>query len=125
MSSLQIGTLHMPCFYVGICGYPCVDSVQDLVESISVMNDSNNDWFLVAPDFTDYMRAQASACPSLPFLCSCLNPASKALLLCGPQHPLQTLRASFMQGSLQKLCSCISCTYCTRNLLIRYGRQLS
>ncbi|KAK9916350.1 hypothetical protein WJX75_001605 [Coccomyxa subellipsoidea] len=31
---------------------------KDLVESISVMNDSNNDWFLVAPDFTDYMRAQ-------------------------------------------------------------------
>ncbi len=37
----------------------CVGAVQDLVESVSVMNDSNNDWFLVAPDFTDYMRAQA------------------------------------------------------------------
>lgn len=31
---------------------------QDLVESVSVMNDKNNDWFLVAPDFTDYLRAQ-------------------------------------------------------------------
>ena len=43
--------------------------VQDLVESVSVMNDHNNDWFLVAPDFTDYMRAQA-----------CPHPCSTALL---------------------------------------------
>jgi hypothetical protein len=30
---------------------------QDLVESVSDMSKAN-DWFLVAPDFTDYMRAQ-------------------------------------------------------------------
>ena len=29
---------------------------QDLVESVSDMSKAN-DWFLVAPDFTDYMRA--------------------------------------------------------------------
>ncbi len=34
------------------------------MESVSVMNDHNNDWFLVAPDFTDYMRAQACPYPS-------------------------------------------------------------
>ena len=31
---------------------------QDLADSISDMS-KGNDWFLVAPDFTDYLRAQA------------------------------------------------------------------
>lgn len=30
---------------------------QDLVDSVSDMSKAN-DWFLVAPDFTDYLRAQ-------------------------------------------------------------------
>ena len=33
--------------------------VQDLADSVSDMSKAN-DWFLVAPDFTDYMRAQVS-----------------------------------------------------------------
>jgi hypothetical protein len=31
--------------------------MQDLADSVSDMSKAN-DWFLVAPDFTDYMRAQ-------------------------------------------------------------------
>lgn len=50
--------------------------MQDLVESVSLMNDSNNDWFLVAPDFTDYMRAQASGHPAS-LLLSWLDLASR------------------------------------------------
>ena len=34
-------------------------AMQDLADSVSDMSKSN-DWFLVAPDFTDYMRAQVS-----------------------------------------------------------------
>ncbi len=37
----------------------CGVAVQDLADSVSDMSKSN-DWFLVAPDFTDYMRAQVS-----------------------------------------------------------------
>ena len=33
--------------------------MQDLADSVSDMSKAN-DWFLVAPDFTDYMRAQVS-----------------------------------------------------------------
>jgi len=35
----------------------CCCSLQDLADSVSDMSKAN-DWFLVAPDFTDYMRAQ-------------------------------------------------------------------
>ena len=43
--------VFLPVIYMGLAG------VQDLVESVSDMSKAN-DWFLVAPDFTDYMRAQ-------------------------------------------------------------------
>ncbi len=43
--------VSVPIIYMGLSG------VQDLVESVSDMSKAN-DWFLVAPDFTDYMRAQ-------------------------------------------------------------------
>lgn len=42
----------------------CGLATQDLADSVSDMSKSN-DWFLVAPDFTDYMRAQVSPCVRL------------------------------------------------------------
>ena len=69
--------------HIGQCGLPCraphltrFDTLlQDLVESVSDMGKAN-DWFLVAPDFTDYMRAQAgtSTRPTIVTLCRAVQP---------------------------------------------------
>ena len=43
--------------------------MQDLADSVSDMSKAN-DWFLVAPDFTDYMRAQVRFPLQTQFSCS-------------------------------------------------------
>ena len=43
--------------------------MQDLADSVSDMSKAN-DWFLVAPDFTDYMRAQVRFPLRTQFSCS-------------------------------------------------------
>ena len=42
---------------IGVCLKGAVCYMQDLADSVYDMK-KGNDWFLVAPDFADYLRAQ-------------------------------------------------------------------
>ena len=52
---------------MSICLYRALCHMQDLADSVFDM-EKGNDWFLVAPDFADYLRAQVCSLPALPYL---------------------------------------------------------
>lgn len=67
--------------------------MQDLADSVSDMSKAN-DWFLVAPDFTEYMRAQVR------FPLRTQSSCSQALLL--PKYQTAT---QFNSSAFQTSCS--------------------